>query len=77
MAQEILRVVPLSKYEIRQGLSGKARDKNNKFWQTRIYTRLVTWGRDFLTVKSYVIQNTLEALGLVPYKKRTPYREAG
>lgn len=48
----------------------KTREKENKFWETRIYSRVMSWGRDYLNVKKYIIQNTLEALGLVAYKVR-------
>ena len=75
IAQKILRSFPILKRE-RGGASGdslqesKKREKENKFWQTRIYSRIVSWGREYLFVKKYVIQNALEALGTVPYKDR-------
>lgn len=49
---------------------GVVREKSNKFWQTRIYSRLMSWGRDFKNVKKYILQNTLEALGILPYTPR-------
>lgn len=49
----------------------RTREKENKFWQTRIYSRIVSWGKEYFTVKKYVIQNTLEALGIIPYKPRS------
>lgn len=78
IAQGILQKAPLQQWEInlRDGAHKKndgdktTREKANKFWQTRVYTRVMSWGRDFLTVKKYIIQNTLEALGLVVYKPR-------
>jgi hypothetical protein len=45
-----------------------------RFWDVPVYTRLVTWGRDFRRVRSYIRQNTLEAQGLVPYRPRTARR---
>jgi REP element-mobilizing transposase RayT len=48
----------------------KTRERENKFWQTRIYSRIVSWGREFMSVKKYVIQNTLEALGVIAYQLR-------
>jgi REP element-mobilizing transposase RayT len=48
----------------------KTRERENKFWQTRIYSRIVSWGREFISVKKYVIQNTLEALGVIAYELR-------
>ena len=53
----------------------KTRERENKFWQTRIYTRIVSWGRDFRAVIKYIIQNTKEALGLIPYQERKPKRK--
>jgi hypothetical protein len=50
----------------------KAREKENRFWQTRIYSRIVSWGRDFIEVKKYIFQNHLEALGLIAYQPRKP-----
>lgn len=42
-----------------------------KFWQALIFSRLLSgWGREFRHVKKYVIQNTLEALKLIPYQPR-------
>lgn len=46
------------------------REKENKFWQTRIYSKLITWGRQFVGVKKYIVQNTLEALRIIPYQPR-------
>lgn len=75
IAQEILRQFPISAGE-RLSAGGapkphKVREKENRFWQTRIYSRIVSWGREYLNVKKYVIQNELEALGIIPYKQRT------
>ncbi len=78
IAQEILRQFPILPGErTRTGgapnKTGKTREKENRFWQTRIYSRIVSWGREYLSVKKYVIQNALEALGLIPYKTRTKH----
>ncbi len=42
-----------------------------KFWDNIPFTRLVNFGRAFEVAKRYVEQNTLEALGLIPYTPRT------
>lgn len=47
---------------------GKA--KGQKFWDAKPYTRIVEWGRDFRGVCAYILQNTLEALGFIPYQPR-------
>lgn len=53
----------------------KTRERENKFWQTRLYSRVVSWGREFISVKKYVIQNTLESLGVIGYKLRRQCRK--
>ena len=45
--------------------------KNIKFWEKRPFTRIIEWGRDYKKVCSYLFQNTLEALGFIPYQLRT------
>lgn len=83
IAQEILQLYPLPKPQ-RGGASGtpgssgsqqsqhqKGHPKNRrKFWSLLLYSRIVSWGRDFITVKNYIIQNVKESLGLIPYKTR-------
>jgi REP element-mobilizing transposase RayT len=78
IAQGILRDFPIlpSEKPRRGGAPGnkdtkaKTRETENKFWQVRIYSRIVSWGRDYFAAKRYVLNNTLEALGLIPYKPR-------
>jgi REP element-mobilizing transposase RayT len=84
IAQEILRQYPLQKREQkaftgvrRRGGTPQHRKNQRTFWSVLIYTRLVSWGRDFQAVKAYVIQNTKEALGLIPYKERQRGRYPG
>lgn len=43
-------------------------------WSARPWTRILNWGRDFRIACAYTIQNALEAVGKVPYKKRKAYR---
>lgn len=40
------------------------------FWDKRPFTRIIEWGQDFQNVCSYLLQNTLEALGFVPYSRK-------
>lgn len=74
IAQEILRKHPILVGERPSRavppIKPPAREKENKFWQTRIYSRVVTWGREYRTVKNYIVQNALEARGLIPYQIR-------
>lgn len=47
---------------------GKA--KGLKFWDAKPYTKILEWGREYKTVCKYLLQNTLEALGFIPYQPR-------
>ena len=42
----------------------------NRFWSDRIYSKLVSWGREFERVRKYIEQNVLESLGQIPYTPR-------
>ena len=42
-----------------------------KFWDARPFTRIIEWGRDYKNVCDYVLQNTLEATGFIPYQPRS------
>jgi REP element-mobilizing transposase RayT len=48
----------------------KGKAQGLKFWSYRPYSRLVEWKKGYQIAKDYVIQNHLEAMGLVPYKAR-------
>lgn len=39
-------------------------DVISRFWDARPYTRIVTWGRDYAQLKSYVELNRMEAAGI-------------
>ncbi len=41
-----------------------------KFWSFLLYSRVVSWGRDFSAVVSYIQRNTLELLQIIAYKPR-------
>jgi REP element-mobilizing transposase RayT len=49
----------------------RGRAQGKKFWDAKPFTRILEWGRDFKTTVSYVLQNKLEALGFIPYQKRS------
>jgi hypothetical protein len=54
------------------GAPEKGCEKNKrKFWALLVYTRAVSWGREFETVSRYILRNTLEALKLIAYQPRT------
>lgn len=54
IAQEILNRKPLTPSELAQTHGTR------KFWQDLVFSRLVTWGRDFRAVKNYLIKNGIE-----------------
>ena len=64
--QNFLRVLS---GKVAQKVTGSQRGRplEKRFWGLLAYSRVVEWGRAFLTAKRYVLQNELEALGLVPY----------
>jgi REP element-mobilizing transposase RayT len=76
-AQGILRNFPIKPSERRQRGGASMSELNQgclknrrMFWDLLVYTRIVSWGREFRTVDRYVIQNTLEALKLITYVPR-------
>ena len=42
-----------------------------RFWSFLLYSRVVSWGREFQMVKTYIQKNTLELLRLVAYTPRS------
>lgn len=48
----------------------KGRAQGIRFWDARPFTRILEWGRDYKRACSYLLQNTLEALGFAPYRPR-------
>jgi REP element-mobilizing transposase RayT len=46
----------------------KKTSRTGRFWDKLIYSRIVTWGREFTTLKNYLFKNLLEAFGLVEQK---------
>jgi len=73
-AQRILKEFPLSQNV--GGTSGhggqKVGCKKNQrvFWSYLIYSRVVSWGREFDTVTAYIQKNTLELLQIIAYQPR-------
>lgn len=70
IAQEILNLYPLQKNEKKAFRGGTHRKNQKTFWSLLLYSRIVSWGRDFGNVGRYLVRNTLEALGLIPYQER-------
>lgn len=81
-AQNILRDCPLPVANAKAGgappatarvggrRKGGCRKNRRKFWSYLIYSRVVTWGREFRAVKNYIQRNTLEALHLIAYERK-------
>jgi REP element-mobilizing transposase RayT len=55
----------------------KGKPFGKKFWSQTVWSRLVSWGRAFRIARLYVLQNELEAAGLIPYQRRTRRLETG
>ena len=68
VAQRILQRLPLAPSESPTD-SGCAKNQR-RFWKLLIYSRIVSWGREFKTVARYIHQNILESLFLVAYTVR-------
>lgn len=40
------------------------------FWQARPFTRIVSWGRDYVALKTYLIKNRLDLVGMTRQASR-------
>lgn len=76
LAQQILAAWPLSPDEEQKQQSTQrgCRKNRRRFWALLIYSRIVTWGREFNHVRRYIVQNTLEALCKIAYRPRKSSR---
>jgi len=52
-------------------------ETHSKFWDSRPFTRILEWDRSLKTAQKYLVQNTLEALGFIPYQPRNRKRSHG
>lgn len=50
--------------------ANKLKALKEKFWDQRPFTRIVDWRRGYQVAKDYVILNQMEALGLLPPRKK-------
>jgi hypothetical protein len=59
--------------QIAQKITGAVRGKpfGKRFWDLLAFSRIGQWGRPFETLRIYIQKNTLEALGLIPYERRS------
>ena len=80
-AQQILKICPLPPQ--RGGAPAQASLKKQgcvknqrKFWSYLTYSRIVSWGREFIVVTKYIQKNTLEALNLIAYQPRSKAKQS-
>jgi REP element-mobilizing transposase RayT len=53
------------------GKSEKGQPLKKKFWDARPFSRIVSFAKqEFTAIKSYLLRNTLEAIGWMPYYRR-------
>ena len=73
-AQRILKDNPLHKdagCASNRGVQKIGCRKNQRvFWSYLVYSRVVSWGREFKTVTTYIQKNTLELLQIIAYQPR-------
>ena len=70
VAQELLLKYPLQKHESPPSPGGTHPKNKRSFWSTLIYSKIISWGREYQNVQSYIIRNIRESLGLIPYTER-------
>lgn len=51
-------------------LKAKKGEAKGRFWDSLAFTRIAEWGKSYTTVRNYVLQNILEAAGVVSFKPR-------
>ena len=74
-AQNILKLCPLPKSSGGASTQAKGCKKNQrKFWSYLLYSRIVSWGREFKTVVKYIDQNLLETFHIAAYQPRKQLR---
>lgn len=52
-------------------LGAKKGAAKGRFWDALAFTRIADWGKAFSHLQKYVVQNILEAAGIISYKPRT------
>jgi REP element-mobilizing transposase RayT len=78
VAQNILAQKPLT-----QGAGGAPRKQRGcrknqrRFWSYLLYSRTVSWGREFRRVVRYIDKNVLELLQVIAYQPRQKISDSG
>ncbi len=76
-AQKILQLCPLKLQAGGAPADKKGCRKNlRKFWSFLLYSRVVSWGREFKIVVQYIQRNTLELFNLIAYQPRLKRKKA-
>lgn len=52
-------------------MGAKKGSPKGKFWDALAYTRVVTWGRELLALRRYLLRNDLEAVGFMHHHERS------
>lgn len=69
-AQNILKLYPMKKRGGAPDLKPGCEKNRRKFWSYLIYSRVISWGREFQVVSKYIQQNLLESLGLIAFHRQ-------
>ncbi len=58
--------------QVAQKISGarKGQKLRESFWHVPVFSRIIAWGKAFVSARRYVVQNQLEATGEIPYRSR-------
>jgi REP element-mobilizing transposase RayT len=48
----------------------KGKSLGIKYWESRPFSRIVAWAKDYFNTREYVIRNDLESYGIIPYAPR-------
>ncbi len=52
----------------------KGQPFGKRFWDDLFFSRIIEWGKSYLTALGYVQQNELETAGIIPYQPRAKSR---
>lgn len=64
--QSFLRTFPA--LLARRITGAKKGSPQGRFWDALAYTRIITWGRELIALKRYLLRNNLEAIGFLSHR---------
>jgi REP element-mobilizing transposase RayT len=74
VAQHVMRFQSFENFKKRLAGEGyrqkRGQHHEQQFWEFRPFSRIIEWGRDFKRCMKYTLRNTLESMGIIPYKER-------